>query len=74
MNPICPNCGHQIIQLGAPHTERQAEILAYIIDFESRRGRPPSYMMIARHFNLSTRSGIAKHVRALKRQGFLRAA
>lgn len=52
-------------------TRRQREILNYITDFIESRGHQPSYQQIANHFKLSSRSGIAKHIRSLENQGLI---
>lgn len=53
-------------------TGRQREIFDFIVRFIDGHGYEPSYQMIARHFGLRSRAGIAKHVDALERQGVLR--
>ena len=73
LSPTCPNCGTEIITHRVPNTARQAEILCYLIEFQERRGYRPSYAQIARHFHVSSKGTIAKHVRSLERQGFLAA-
>jgi repressor LexA len=52
-------------------TRRQKEILDYITRFIERHGYEPSYAQIARHFNVSSKATIAKHIAALERQGLL---
>jgi hypothetical protein len=74
LSPICPKCGAEIISRRAPHTAKQAAILRYVIEFEERRNHVPSYAMIAKHVGVKSRATIAKHVRALRRQGFLKTA
>jgi len=54
-----------------PRTQRQREILDYITHFIERHGYEPSYAQIARHFNLSSKGTIAKHVEALEKRGLL---
>lgn len=54
-----------------PRTQRQREILDYITRFIERHGYEPSYAQIARHFNLSSKGTIAKHVEALEKRGLL---
>ena len=51
--------------------QRQKEILDYITRFIERHGYEPSYAQIARHFNLSSKGTIAKHVSALEKRGLL---
>jgi repressor LexA len=54
-----------------PRTQRQKEILEYITRFIERHGYEPSYAQIARHFSVSSKATIAKHITALERQGLL---
>jgi repressor LexA len=54
-----------------PRTHRQKEILDYISSFISRHGYEPSYAQIARHFGVSSKATIAKHIEALERRGLL---
>jgi repressor LexA len=52
-------------------TQRQKEILDYITRFIERQGYEPSYAQIARHFGVSSKATIAKHVAALESRGLL---
>jgi repressor LexA len=54
-----------------PRTQRQKEILDYIVRFIERRGHEPSYAQIANHFGVKSRATIAKHIAALERRGLL---
>jgi repressor LexA len=54
-----------------PRTQRQKEILDYITRFIARHGYEPSYAQIARHFNVSSKATIAKHIAALEKRGLL---
>lgn len=54
-----------------PRTQRQKEILDYIMRFIERHGYEPSYAQIARHFGVSSKATIAKHIAALERRGLL---
>jgi len=54
-----------------PRTQRQKEILDYITHFIERQGYEPSYAQIARHFGVSSKATIAKHVAALESRGLL---
>jgi repressor LexA len=54
-----------------PRTQRQKEILEYIERFIERHGYEPSYAQIARHFGVSSKATIAKHIAALERRGLL---
>jgi repressor LexA len=54
-----------------PRTQRQREILEYITRFIERHGYEPSYAQIARHFGVSSKATIAKHIAALERRGLI---
>src|SRR2546425_12762040 len=54
-----------------PRTQRQKDILDYIIRYSEQRGYEPSYAQIARHFGVKSRATIAKHIAALERRGLL---
>jgi repressor LexA len=54
-----------------PRTQRQKEILEYITRFIERHGYEPSYAQIARHFQISSKATIAKHIEALERRGLI---
>src|SRR5213595_1755220 len=54
-----------------PRTQRQKDILDYIIRYSSQRGYVPSYTQIARQFGVKSRATIAKHIAALERRGLL---
>ncbi|MFN2456103.1 MAG: transcriptional repressor LexA [Pyrinomonadaceae bacterium] len=54
-----------------PRTQRQKEILDYITRFLERHGYEPSYAQIARHFGISSKATIAKHIAALERRGLI---
>jgi repressor LexA len=54
-----------------PRTQRQREILEYITRFIERHGYEPSYAQIARHFGVSSKATIAKHIEALERRGLI---
>ena len=54
-----------------PRTQRQKEILDYITRFMERHGYEPSYAQVARHFGVSSKATIAKHVEALERRGLI---
>jgi repressor LexA len=54
-----------------PRTQRQKDILDYIIRYSEQRGHVPSYAQIARHFGVKSRATIAKHVAALERLGLI---
>lgn len=52
-------------------TRRQREILDYITEFIEKRGYEPSYQQIAKHFQIASKSAIAKHIVALEEQGLI---
>lgn len=52
-------------------TRRQREILDYITEFIEYRGYEPSYQQIAKHFQIASKSAIAKHIAALEAQGLI---
>jgi len=54
-----------------PRTQRQREILDYILRFIERHGYEPSYAQIARHFGISSKATIAKHIAALEKRGLV---
>jgi repressor LexA len=55
-----------------PRTQRQKEILDYITRFLAKHGYEPSYAQIARHFGVSSKATIAKHIQALEKRGLLK--
>lgn len=54
-----------------PRTQRQKDILDYIIRYSGQRGHVPSYAQIARYFGVKSRATIAKHIAALERRGLI---
>src|ERR1041385_8529447 len=54
-----------------PRTQRQKEVLDYITRFLAKHGHQPSYAQIARHFGVSSKATIAKHVAALEKRGLI---
>jgi repressor LexA len=52
-------------------TQRQREIYDYMCRFIERHGYEPSYAQIARHFGISSKATIAKHIEALEKRGLL---
>ena len=55
-----------------PRTQRQKEVLDYITRFLAKHGHQPSYAQIARHFGVSSKATIAKHVAALEKRGLIK--
>jgi len=54
-----------------PRTKRQKEVFDYLIQYIENYGHNPSYQQIARHLKLSSKAGIAKHIKALETQGLI---
>jgi repressor LexA len=52
-------------------TRRQKDVLEYITRYITKHGHEPSYQVIARDLGLSSKAGIAKHVKSLEEQGLL---
>jgi len=52
-------------------TRRQREVLDFIIRYIDGHGYEPSYQLIARELGVSSKAGIAKHIKALEDQGLL---
>jgi len=52
-------------------TRRQREVLDFIIKYIDGHGYEPSYQLIARELGVSSKAGIAKHIKALEVQGLL---
>ncbi len=60
---------HAIIKLML--TKRQRQILNFVSGFAKKHGYSPSLEEIAKHFRLSSMSGIHQHIQALKDKGYL---
>ena len=54
-----------------PRTQRQKEVLDHITRFIAKHGHQPSYAQIARHFGVSSKATIAKHISALEKRGLI---
>lgn len=52
-------------------TRRQREVLDFLKRYIATHGYVPSYQVIARHLGVSSKAGVAKHIRALEDQGFV---
>ncbi|MGB7068915.1 MAG: S24 family peptidase [Pyrinomonadaceae bacterium] len=52
-------------------TKRQREVLDFLVKYIDSHGYEPSYQVIARHLGLSSKAGIAKHIKSLEDQGAL---
>ena len=55
-----------------PRTQRQKQVLDYIIRFTAKHGHEPSYAQIARNFGVSSKATIAKHISALEKRGLIK--
>src|SRR6267378_6544444 len=55
-----------------PRTQRQKDILDYIIRYSGQRGHVPSYAQIARYFGVKSKATIAKHIQALEKRGLIK--
>lgn len=54
-----------------PRTQRQKEILDFIMKFVKSNGFEPSYQKIADEFGLKSKGGVAKHIEALEKKGLI---
>lgn|SRR5690606_28023436 len=54
-----------------PRSQRQREILDFIIDFYDDNGHEPTYQTIADEFGLNSRAGILRHIAGLEAQGLI---
>jgi repressor LexA len=54
-----------------PRTRRQKEVLEIITRYINNHGYEPSYQQIARQLGVSSKGGIARHVKSLEAQGLL---
>ncbi|HEY0429316.1 MAG TPA: transcriptional repressor LexA [Pyrinomonadaceae bacterium] len=52
-------------------TRRQKEVLEIITRYIKNHGYEPSYQQIARQLGVSSKAGIAKHIKSLEEQGLL---
>ncbi len=52
-------------------TNRQQEILRYVVDYIQDNGYPPSIREIGRAFNIESLRGVTVHLDALKRKGYI---
>lgn len=53
-------------------TERQREVLDYIVEVLRESGYPPTVREIANHFGMASAFGVQRHLEALQKKGFLR--
>lgn len=61
----------QINSMNKALTERQREVLAFIIEHQQSNGAPPSQREVARQFGFRSTTAVADHLRALRRKGYL---
>ena len=52
-------------------TERQQEILSFILQFREENGYPPTLREIGRKFGISSTFGVKRHLDALVKKGYL---
>ncbi len=52
-------------------TERQQEILDFIVDEIQRRGYPPTLREISSRFDISSTQGVRRHIDALEKKGYI---
>jgi repressor LexA len=52
-------------------TERQQEILSFILEFRDENGYPPTLREIGRKFGISSTFGVKRHLDALVKKGYL---
>lgn len=53
-------------------TDRQREVLDYIVEVLRESGYPPTVREIANHFGMASAYGVQRHLEALQKKGFLR--
>jgi repressor LexA len=52
-------------------TDRQQQILRYVVDYIQDNGYPPSIREIGKSFNIESLRGVTVHLDALKRKGYI---
>jgi repressor LexA len=52
-------------------TDRQQQILRYVVDYIQEQGYPPSIREIGKNFNIESLRGVTVHLDALKRKGYI---
>jgi repressor LexA len=55
-------------------TEKQRQILDYILEMVRTRGYPPTIRQIGSRFKISSTNGVRTHLSALERKGYIRRA
>ena len=57
--------------MGPSLTDRQSKVLQFITGSLSDRGFPPTQREIMRHFKIKSTRGVARHLEALEKKGYL---
>lgn len=52
-------------------SKRQMDVLFYMLDYAAKRGAPPTYREIGDALGIASTNGVAEHVKALIRKGYL---
>jgi repressor LexA len=60
------------LKSGSDLTQRQQQVLDFVMSFAAENGYPPSQREIARHLNVSGTLPVMKHLDALERKGYLK--
>lgn len=55
-----------------PLTQRQEQVLAFIRECLANWGYPPTLREIGAHLGIASTNGVADHIKALRRKGYLR--
>lgn len=68
--------GFGVVAMSAPVplTARQESILRFILDEKNRKGYPPSNREIGAAFGIRSTNGVADHLKALERKGWIKRA
>ncbi|MCA9772816.1 MAG: transcriptional repressor LexA, partial [Myxococcales bacterium] len=53
-------------------TQRQEQILAFLIQRTREQGYPPTFREIGDHFGIASTNGVMKNLAALERKGYIR--
>ena len=57
--------------MSTPLTDRQTQVLTYIVDVVERHGAPPTVREIADRFGFASPGSVQRHLSALEKKGFL---
>lgn len=55
-------------------TQRQTEVLDHIETHVINHGYPPTFREIGKHFGIRSTNGVADHLKALERKGYLKSS